>query len=557
MGDVHNDSYDLQLYFNNGILCIANVKNCDESVLNHFTDNLHFLGQGRREKDKTLAIIKAKNNLAKSLYNQLSVQNVYDTFMCPYGPKTTKTNYWVVNGYDSERIKYDFEHNCFIMYFQYEEQDKGKVTKHLNKAQKIKPGDQVLLFKDNHFYGHATFTAPDLDHTKELTLRGQVNNRSRNEEGDLVVSTDASCFYEDLNISNCFDGGWGQRISVEEWLDWNETGIEVKGISKELESGIITDTIIPLKDNTFFDLVRGKLSGEIDNIKEYQMTKNYAQLLQKKKQIILQGPPGTGKTYLAKKIAEQIIFGNQSISSKDRGVLLGSSDRFKLFQFHPSYSYEDFVRGITAKTVGENISYVTENKVLATFAKEASSDNGLDTKNYVLIIDEINRANLPSVLGELIYALEYRGEPVESMYAIGEDSSITLPDNLLIIGTMNTADRSVGHIDYAIKRRFSFVDVLPYDSPIELAKAKELFKLVSQLFVEEEDGKLVDSKYLAPDFNYKDVQLGHSYFIVDNDEELKMNLEYDILPILNEYIKDGLLLDSAKGYITENITKFV
>src|SRR5690606_7139407 len=80
---------------------------------------------------------------------------------------------------------------------------------------------------------------------------------------------------------------------------------------------------------------------------------------------------------------------------------------------------------------------------------------------YVLIIDEINRANLPAVLGELIYALEYRGEGVDSMYDLDGDTSIILPPNLYIIGTMNTADRSVGHIDYAIRRRFAFVEVLP------------------------------------------------------------------------------------------------
>jgi 5-methylcytosine-specific restriction endonuclease McrBC GTP-binding regulatory subunit McrB len=171
----------------------------------------------------------------------------------------------------------------------------------------------------------------------------------------------------------------------------------------------------------------------------------------------------------------------------------------------------------------------------------------VNSKNYVLIIDEINRANLPSVLGELIYALEYRGESVETLYEIEGDASISLPENLYIIGTMNTADRSVGHIDYAIKRRFAFVSVLPDESVIDNDKAMALFQTVSQLF---------EKEYLAPDFDKNDVQLGHSYFMVKDDEELKLRLKFEIVPILCEYVKDGLLLENATKYINDEIANF-
>lgn len=163
------------------------------------------------------------------------------------------------------------------------------------------------------------------------------------------------------------------------------------------------------------------------------------------------------------------------------------------------------------------------------------------------------------MLGELIYALEYRGETVESMYELfykdDEDGqsqntgrNITLPKNLYIIGTMNTADRSVGHIDYAIRRRFAFYDVPPSRDTIKSAKAKALFDEVEALF--ETDG----NGYLSPDFNASDVQLGHSYFLPSKKDmseqdfyiELKNKLDYEIRPILLEYIKDGVLLDSAR-----------
>ena len=247
----------------------------------------------------------------------------------------------------------------------------------------------------------------------------------------------------------------------------------------------------------------------------------------------------------------------ENLSETDEVMTRG---KYKVIQFHPAYTYEDFVRGIVASSHEGVISYKVENKILAEFAKEALEN---PNSKYVLIIDEINRANLPSVLGELIYTLEYRGKPVESMYELldkdAEDMksqnvgrNITLPRNLYIIGTMNTADRSVGHIDYAIRRRFAFYDVLPSKEVIMFEKARTLFERVSELFD--------SSSYLSSDFDANDVQIGHSYFIPSDekmtedefDVELKQKLKYEIKPILHEYIKDGILLDSARE-VVENL----
>lgn len=211
---------------------------------------------------------------------------------------------------------------------------------------------------------------------------------------------------------------------------------------------------------------------------------------------------------------------------------------FEIIQFHPAYSYEDFVRGIVAETTESgNVSYQVENKILADFAQKATDNpNG----NYVLIIDEINRANLPSVLGELIYALEYRNEPVTSMYEYEGEREITLPKNLYIIGTMNTADRSVGHIDYAIRRRFAFVDILPDENVIQNVIAKTLFNEIKTLF---------SNEFLSSDFKAKDVMIGHSYFLVKDENELRIKLEFEIKPILREYLKDGIFLEIANEKI--------
>lgn len=191
----------------------------------------------------------------------------------------------------------------------------------------------------------------------------------------------------------------------------------------------------------------------------------------------------------------------------------------------------------------------------SSFQPTKNQDNAhvAELNNYVLIIDEINRANLPAVLGELIYALEYRGEKVESMYAIDGDNGLTLPPNLYIIGTMNTADRSVGQIDYAIRRRFAFVDMLPTVLEEENFDS-DLFKEVSKLFIQnieeyinDNTVALVPSDYLSSEFRPEDVWIGHSYFIMKDNRKLR--LKYEIIPILKEYLKDGILKESAKGII--------
>lgn len=424
---------------------------------------------------------------------------------------------------------------------------------------------------------------------------------------------------------------------------------DIKNAVKE-EIALDKETYPKSYDNSYFReyVFEKRYKEEFETI-ESNMTNQAIKptiidLLHYKHQIILQGPPGTGKTREAKRIAKQLLGLNDNDS-------LEGNEQFKLIQFHPSYSYEDFVRGIVAKPNEEEdgIVYTAENKVLAKFAEKAlkafqepikwenfrdflekekkegrevyfdegkelkynfiqnnelrylsrgnhnlagipieefcqrNLDDKFDSfyknyhkwgwkfitdyfikwandfkrkKSYFLVIDEINRANLSTVLGELIYALEYRGESVESMYAIDDDNSFTLPPNLYIIGTMNTADRSVGHIDYAIRRRFAFVNVLPKE--LEGNFDKNLFKAVSKLFIENydeyinnTDTELKRAKTLSPEFKPEDVWLGQSYFIQKKysdgkDVSMSIRWEYEIKPILLEYIKDGILIDNIK-----------
>lgn len=320
---------------------------------------------------------------------------------------------------------------------------------------------------------------------------------------------------------------------------------------EKLWIGLYYDKNKPPNDTQFLKIIEA-LVILYHKIIEGITMKQKVNLINYNQQLILYGPPGTGKTHEAKKIASQIVTGYQhkSDSKFDESHFnaINSSNQenikgyWQIIQFHPSYNYEDFVRGVQVETVNESISYKTVDRIFAQMCKNAQK--GQDYNKYVLIIDEINRANLAAVLGELIYALEYRDEPVQTPYTVEEDhsSSITVPSNLYIIGTMNTADRSIGHIDYAVRRRFAFVPILP-DQSLLSEKGKILFTSVEKLFKG-------DHSCLSLDFHADDVQPGHTYFMVkDNenqneDEILAIKFAYQVYPLLREYYKDGVLVQN-------------
>lgn len=218
----------------------------------------------------------------------------------------------------------------------------------------------------------------------------------------------------------------------------------------------------------------------------------------------------------------------------------------KLVQFHPGYSYEDFIRGIVTEIDDQGrLHYCEKNKVLAKIARAASENR---SRKYVLIIDEINRAYLSAVFGELIYALEYRGEEVQSPYKDPDSddnaSTIVLPSNLYILGTMNTADRSIGRIDYAIRRRFVFHALNSDIEVIKSAKARIIFQKVKDLI----------EKHISTDFNADDVMVGHSYFLQKGDRTMQQRLDWEIKPLLMEYLKDGILVGTGVKELIESLS---
>jgi MoxR-like ATPase len=283
-----------------------------------------------------------------------------------------------------------------------------------------------------------------------------------------------------------------------------------------------------------------------------------------RRQLVLQGPPGTGKTYLAMQMAA-VLLGLPDADVEDfdkvrahlhpRQVGALSPDAptpaagaWEIVQFHPSYSYEDFVRGIDAGVgADDSVAFFTRNKVFADLACRAQDIQPLPV---VLIVDEINRADVSKVLGELIFALEYRGRPVRTPYVVEGDASVTVPDNLYVIGTMNTADRSIALIDYAIRRRFDFVNVGASREKLSqhLSGWGDLDQAARVLAVFDAVNDLINST--------PDLWVGHAYFMVSTPAEAARRLVFQVLPLLHEYQREGLIAENLRlkpaGWPTED-----
>lgn len=239
-------------------------------------------------------------------------------------------------------------------------------------------------------------------------------------------------------------------------------------------------------------------------------------LIRKKKNVILQGAPGVGKTYAAKRLAYSMM------GEKD-------AERVMMVQFHQSYSYEDFIMGFRPSEKGFELKH----GAFYTFCKKAEEDSD---NEYFFIIDEINRGNLSKIFGELFMLIESdkRGVELRLLYA---NEKFSVPANVYIIGMMNTADRSLALLDYALRRRFAFFEMQPgFDTEgfraYRMALQSERFdKLI--LCVENLNNAIAADESLGEGF-----RIGHSYFcnLKEADEQTLSNIvEYELIPLLKEY----------------------
>jgi 5-methylcytosine-specific restriction protein B len=236
--------------------------------------------------------------------------------------------------------------------------------------------------------------------------------------------------------------------------------------------------------------------------------RRWVRAIERKGQAIFYGPPGTGKTFIAQHLAKHLIGGGDGF--------------YDLVQFHPSYSYEDFVQGIRPESRDGSLSYPVVPGRFKEFCREAAKRNNL----CVLIVDEINRADLSRVFGELMYLLEYREEEVP----LAGGGKFRIPENVRLIGTMNTADRSIALVDHALRRRFAFLELYPDYDLLRKYHSKTGFPV---------EGLIEELRKLNRRIDDRHYEVGITFFLHQHLEaELEDIWRMEIEPYLEEYFFD-------------------
>lgn len=249
-----------------------------------------------------------------------------------------------------------------------------------------------------------------------------------------------------------------------------------------------------------------------ETIDEAEEVKN---LLNERKYIILQGPPGTGKTRTAKSVADKI----------------GAKTFFT--QFHAETSYSDFIYGIRPDTENEELRY-KEN--LGSFSEALKYAVNHENEKVILIIDEINRANLSNVLGPIFYLFEHKMDISNVEIEIAPNFKVNkLSDNFSVIATMNTSDRSLAVVDFALRRRFAWYTLKP--------KA-----IKSEQFFNEDFSRIQEIFDWYASSTELNLQPGQGYFIADSEDEMKNRIRYEIFPLIKEYLQEGLLRNAKEEF---------
>ncbi len=261
-------------------------------------------------------------------------------------------------------------------------------------------------------------------------------------------------------------------------------------------------------------------------------------ILERKGQVILYGPPGTGKTYWAEKAARDLAaisafgFDFDSLEESQRVEILGQDESAGLVRmccFHPAYGYEDFLEGYRPQTVNGQISFQLRDGVFKKLCFDAKAN---PERSFYLIVDEINRGDIPRIFGELLTTLEKDKRGKRIILPVSQEL-FTIPNNVFLIGTMNTADRSISLLDAALRRRFGFVEMMPDGSVL---KDSSVNGLALRAWFEALNSKI--REHVGRDA--RNLQIGHSYLLhsgspLKDVASLKRAIRDDIIPLLEEY----------------------
>jgi len=365
-------------------------------------------------------------------------------------------------------------------------------------------------------------------------------------EGDLVIPSDGLTI---LGIGRV-EGDYFYELGSDaphrrhvKWLSWDEwkilereglqtTVYEIKkdtnlvGIEKKLLEATPPTAIIDRKSHAKDPKLFG-IPGRIKSI------------LERKRQVIIHGPPGTGKTYWAEKAAQDLAsyarFHKpfEELSSDEKLSILGkgteSQGLVRICTFHPAYGYEDFLEGYRPKTIDDQMVFELQDGIMKKLCLDAIKS---PTYNFYLIIDEINRGDIPRIFGELLTVIE-KDKRGKSILLSVSGTPFYVPDNLYVIGTMNTADRSIALLDTALRRRFGFIELMPDIAVLENSVVESI---PLGLWLAALNSKICE--HIGRDA--RNLQIGHSYFLENGKPISSFNkfarvIQDDILPLIEEY----------------------
>ena len=397
--------------------------------------------------------------------------------------------------------------------------ENGRPHRILRNLLDAKVGDKVIGFESGPTKSITSLLKIDDRNDKEIKFR-----KSEGLISPVTLTRLKSC--PDLKDLDRFDNSYGNLFEL-----------------KKEEYEILEDIIC--EENPRHSDSSNESYGENDFLEDVYMSRpQYKQLravLERNKNIILEGVPGVGKTYAAKRLAWS---------------MMGEKDKTKIqfVQFHQNYTYEDFVMGY--KPSGEG--FELKDGIFYRFCQKARND---PKENFFFIIDEINRGNLSKIFGELLMLIEkdHRGEEITLAY---NGLPFSVPENLYIIGMMNTADRSLAMLDYALRRRFSFFNMEPAFDSEQFKAYKE--KLNSPRFNELIDHQIKDLNEDITESLGKEFCIGHSYFCgldkeklteEELDTKLRSIVNFDIIPTLKEYwFDDGSKLEKWEDSLRKAVS---